>query len=102
MDRGRAAITLDSHGHAATGRKCCKTLVRDDRRSQDFTLGTLSRRNANTHYVVGERVYTLWSLGIPTYEQITYSCIRKRLKEILITNQLRDRYILYSKYAPVW
>ena len=36
------------HGHAATGRERCKTLVRDDRRSQDFTLGTLSRRNANT------------------------------------------------------
>ena len=49
MDRGRAAIGLDSHGHAATGRNSSKTLVRDDRRSQDFTLGTLSPRNANTH-----------------------------------------------------
>ena len=45
MDRGRAAIGLDSPGHAATGRKCCKTLVRDDRRSQDFTLGDRSVRN---------------------------------------------------------
>ena len=38
----RAAIGLDSPGHAATGRNSAKTLVRDDRRSQDFTQGALS------------------------------------------------------------
>ena len=39
---------LNSPGHAATGRNSAKTLVRDDRRSQDFTLGDRSVRNANT------------------------------------------------------
>ena len=40
--RGRARNGLNSPGHAATGRNSAKTLVRDDRRSQDFTQGTLS------------------------------------------------------------
>ena len=50
-DRPRAGIQLASAGHAATGRNSCKTLVRDDRRSQDFTLGTIPRRNPIAHSI---------------------------------------------------